>query len=209
MAQRLIDAITGMREQEAREITGELIKSGTDPLEILEDCRKAMEIIGKRFEEGDCFVPELLMAGEMLSQITESVKPVLSKSGNTIKKKGCIVIGTVQGDIHDIAKNIVSFMLDANGFEVKDLGVDVSPARFVEAVKETGAKIVGLSGFLTMAYDPMKATVQAIRGAGLGSVKIMIGGGQVDEQIREYTGADAFGKDAVSAIAQANAWIGG
>jgi len=114
-------------------------------------------------------------------------------------------LGTVQGDIHDIAKDIVGFMLDLNGFEVTDLGVDVPPAKFVETVQETGAKIVGLSGFLTLAYDPMKETVAAFKEAGL-DVKIMIGGGQVDENIRQYTGADAYGKDAMAAVALAKEW---
>jgi methanogenic corrinoid protein MtbC1 len=122
------------------------------------------------------------------------------------KKLGKIVLGTVQGDIHDIAKDIVGFMLDINGFEVTDLGVDVPPAKFVEAVKQSGAKIVGLSGFLTLAFDPMKYTVQALKEAGLTDVKVMIGGGQVDEQIRQYTGADAYGKDAMAAVAIAQSW---
>jgi methanogenic corrinoid protein MtbC1 len=122
------------------------------------------------------------------------------------EKLGKIVIGTVEGDIHDIAKDIVTFMLDLNGFEVTDLGVDVPPAKFVEAVKQTGAKIVGLSGFLTLAFDPMKDTVKALKGAGLTDVKVMIGGGQIDENIRQYTGADAYGKDAMAAVALAKEW---
>jgi 5-methyltetrahydrofolate--homocysteine methyltransferase len=122
------------------------------------------------------------------------------------EKLGKIVLGTVQGDIHDIAKDIVGFMLDLNGFEVTDLGVDVAPEKFVEAVKQTGARIVGLSGFLTLAFDPMKDTVAALKAAGLNDVKIMIGGGQVDENIRQYTGADAYGKDAMAAVALAKSW---
>src|SRR5512143_2177899 len=102
-------------------------------------------------------------------------------------------MGTVQGDIHDIGKDIVTFMLDVNGFEVKDLGVDVPVAKFVEVVKDFQPQVVGLSGFLTLAYDPMKNTVQALKDAGLrDKVKIMIGGGQIDDQIRQYTGADAY-----------------
>ena len=205
MSQKLIDAITEMREGDALKITQEMLEAGTPPLDILEACRNAMEVIGKRFEDGDCFIPELILAGDMLSQITEVIKPRL-KEGSAAKKLGKVVIGTVQGDIHDIAKDIVAFMLDINGFEVTDLGVDVPPAKFVETVKETGAKIVGLSGFLTLAYDPMKYTVQALKEAGQGDVKIMIGGGQVDENIRRYTGADAYGKDAMAAVALAKEW---
>ena len=204
MAQQLIDAITEMREDDALKITNELLAAGNDPLEVLDDCRKAMDVIGGRFESGESFIPELILAGEMMTQISDVVKPHLQQDASA-KKLGKVVIGTVEGDIHDIAKDIVAFMLDINGFDVTDLGVDVPPAKFVEAVQETGAKIVGLSGFLTLAYDPMRDTVAALKDAGL-DVKIMIGGGQIDEQIREYTGADAYGRDAMAAVALAKDW---
>lgn len=207
MKKDLINAITDMREEDALKITHSMLDAGTNPLQVLDACREAMEIIGQRFEMGECFIPELIMAGEVLSQISEIVKPQL-KQGAEQRKLGKVVIGTVQGDIHDIAKDIVAFMLDINGFEVTNLGVDVSPGRFVEAIKETGAKIVGLSGFLTLAFDPMKETVAAIKAAGLNEVKIMIGGGQIDEQVRKYTGADAYGRDAVAAVNLAKQWIG-
>jgi 5-methyltetrahydrofolate--homocysteine methyltransferase len=209
MSQKLIDAITDMREDDALKITDEMLESGTSPLNVLEACRKAMEVIGQRFEEGDCFVPELILAGEVLKQISEKIKPLMKEQAGVSEKLGKVVIGTVEGDIHDIAKDIVAFMLDVNGFEVTDLGVDVPPAKFVEATKETGATIVGLSGFLTLAYDPMKATVEALKEAELDDVKVMIGGGQVDEQIRQYTGADAFGRDAMMAVTLAKQWMGG
>jgi 5-methyltetrahydrofolate--homocysteine methyltransferase len=186
-----------------------MLQSGANPLDILEACRQAMEIIGKHFEEGVCFVPELILAGEVLKQISEKVKPLIQQQAGTTQKLGKVVFGTVQGDIHDIAKDIVVFMLDINGFAVTDLGVDVPPARFVKATQETGATIVGLSGFLTLAYDPMKATVEALKEAGLNKVKVMIGGGQIDEQIRAYTGADAFGRDAMTAVSLAKQWVGG
>jgi methanogenic corrinoid protein MtbC1 len=205
MSKELIDAITEMREEDALKITTQMLDAGTDPLDVLEACREAMEVIGNRFEAGDCFIPELMLAGEMLSQISTMIKPRLETEAST-EKLGKVVLGTVEGDIHDIAKDIVGFMLDINGFEVTDLGVDVSPAKFVETVKETGAMIVGLSGFLTLAYDPMKATVAALKEAGLTDVKVMIGGGQVDDQIRQYTGADAYGKNAMAAVALAKEW---
>jgi methanogenic corrinoid protein MtbC1 len=205
MSQKLIDAITEMREEDALKITQDLLEAGTSPLDILEACRKAMEVIGKRFEAGESFIPELIMAGDMLSQISGILKPKLEEEAAVVKL-GKVVIGTVQGDIHNIAKDIVAFMLDINGFEVTDLGVDVAPAKFVQAVKDSGAKIVGLSGFLTLAYDPMKETVAALKAAGLKDVKVMIGGGQVNEQIRQYTGADAYGKDAMAAVALAKQW---
>jgi len=205
MSKELIEAIIEMREEDAVAITNRLLDSGTSPVDVLEACREAMDIIGKRFETGESFIPELILAGEILGQISAIIKPRIQQVGES-KKLGKIVIGTVQGDIHDIAKDIVGFMLDINGFEVTDLGVDVPPAKFVETVKQTGAKIVGLSGFLTLAFDPMKYTVQALKDAGLTDVKIMIGGGQVDENIRQYTGADAYGKDAMAAVAIAKSW---
>jgi methanogenic corrinoid protein MtbC1 len=205
MSKELIEAIIEMREEDAVAITNRLLDSGTSPVDVLEACREAMDIIGKRFETGESFIPELILAGEILGQISAIIKPRIQQVGES-KKLGKIVIGTVQGDIHDIAKDIVGFMLDINGFEVTDLGVDVPPAKFVEAVKQTGAKIVGLSGFLTLAFDPMKYTVQALKEAGMIEVKIMIGGGQIDEQIRQYTGADAYGKDAMAAVAIAKSW---
>ena len=208
MSQELITAITEMREADALKLTRDLLDKGTDPISVLDDCRSAMTIIGDRFEAGDCFIPELILAGEMLSQIAAIVKPRIA-TDTSAAKMGKIVLGTVEGDIHDIAKDIVGFMLDLNGMEVIDLGVDVPPARFVEAVKANGATMVGLSGFLTLAYDPMKATVEALKAAGLTDVKVMIGGGQIDEQIREFTGADAYGKDAMAAVALAKQWAGG
>ncbi len=207
MSQELIDAIVEIREDDALALANQLLDNGTAPLDILDACKDAMDIIGERYEQGEAFIPELMMAGEMLTAISEIIKPRLAGEGG-IEKKGKVVFGTVEGDIHDIAKDIVVFMLDINGFEVIDLGVDVPPAKFVEAAKESGASIVGLSGFLTLAFDPMKDTVAALKAAGL-NVKTMIGGGQIDEQIKEYTGADAWGRDAMAAIALANEWVGG
>lgn len=207
MAQQLINAITELREEDALKIVNNLLDSGTAPIVILDACKQAMDIIGQRFESGESFIPELILAGEMLTAITEIIKPHMTGEGDG-KKKGKVVIGTVQGDIHDIAKDIVVFMLDINGFEVIDLGVDVPSVKFVEAVKDSGASIVGLSGFLTLAFDPMKETIAALNAAGL-CVKVMIGGGQIDEQIRAYTNADAYGKDAMAAVALANEWVGG
>ena len=164
MSKELIEAITEMREEDAVAITTQAAGwRHQTPSHVLDACREAMGIIGKRFETGECFIPELILAGEILGQISAIVKPRMQQAGES-KKLGKIVLGTVQGDIHDIAKDIVGFMLDINGFEVTDLGVDVPPAKFVEAVKQTGAKIVGLSGFLTLAFDPMKDTVAGAEG---------------------------------------------
>lgn len=207
MSQELIDAITDMREEDALQIANDLLDAGVSPLAILDDCRTAMDVVGKRFECGESFIPELILAGEMLAQISAVVKPRLQEA-QTTKKIGTVVLGTVQGDIHDIAKDIVGFMLDINGFEVIDLGVDVPVQKFVDTVRESGAKVVALSGFLTLAFDPMKDTVAAIKAAGFTDVKIMIGGGQIDEQVRLYTGADKYGKDAIAAVNMAKEWYG-
>ena len=206
MTQQLIDAMVEMREDDALKIVDELLAQGTEPLAILDACRDAMQVIGKKFETGEMFIPELMLGGEMLGAISDKVKPLLKEAGGDAEKLGKVVIGTVEGDIHDIAKDIVVTMLDINGFEVTDLGVDVPPAKFVETVQQTGAKIVGLSGFLTLAYDPMKNTVAALKEAGLNDVKVMIGGGQIDEQVKQYTEADAYGRDAMAAVALAKEW---
>lgn len=202
----LVEAITEMREDDAIRLAREELKSGTPPVEILDHCREAMALIGQRFEEGDCFVPELILAGEILRQISDVVKPQIAQTAD-MKKIGRVVIGTVEGDIHDIGKDIVAFMLDINGFDVQNLGVDVPAAKFVAAVKEFQPQVVGLSGFLTLAYEPMKNTIKALRDAGF-TGKVMIGGGEMDEQVRQYTNADAYGKDAVAAVSLAKRWVG-
>ena len=209
MSQKLVDAIADMREEEALKLVREMVESGSDPMAILESVRQAMDIVGQRYEQGVYFLPELMLAGEMMNQITGLVKPHLAKSP-TVKRRGKVVIGTVQGDIHDIGKNIVTFMLDANGFEVLDLGVDIPAQKFAEAVRDFQPQVVGLSGFLTLTFDVMKETVEAIKKAGLrDKVKIMVGGGQIDEEVRKHTGADAYGEDAMAAVKLAKGWIGG
>jgi methanogenic corrinoid protein MtbC1 len=208
MAKDLVRALSDLKEQEVVKIVEDRLNAKEDPLRILEDARKGMEIVGKRFASSEYFIPDLVYSGEILKAVTELVKPKLTK-GTEAKKLGKIVFGTVAGDIHDIGKDIVVFMLDVNGFEVHDLGVDVPMQKFVEKIKETGAPIVGLSGFLTLAFDSMKQTVDAIKAAGLrDKVKVMIGGGQVTEEVTKYTGADAYGKDAVAGVALAKKWAG-
>jgi methanogenic corrinoid protein MtbC1 len=206
MTDQLVEAIVEMRDDEAIEIAASRIASGVDPLEILAACRDAMTEVGRRFESGDYFVPELILAGEMLRSISELVKPLMAGTAAEAKRAR-IVLGTVAGDIHDIGKDIVYFMLDVNGFDVVDLGVDVPVQTFVEKVRELKPQIVALSGFLTLAYDSMRDTISALEAAGLREdVKVMIGGGVVDAQVCEFTGADAFGLDAMAAVNLARAW---
>jgi len=208
MSKELVNAIADMKEEEALKLVKQMVAGGSKPMAILEATREAMDIIGKRYEKGTYFLPELMLAGEMLNEIMVIIKPELAKAPEA-KHLGKVVIGTVTGDIHDIGKNIVTFLLDANGFEVRDLGVDVPPQKFVEAIREFHPQVVGLSGFLTLAFDAMKETVDAIKAAGLrDGVKIMIGGGQVTDQIQAYAGADAYGKDAVAGVSLAKKWVG-
>jgi len=209
MAKDLVKTLSDLKEKEALKIVEDRLKAGEDPLKILDDARKAVEIVGKRFSDGEYFIPDLVYSGEILKGVTDMVKPKITKAAAT-KRVGKVIIGTVAGDIHDIGKDIVVFMLDVNGFEVTDLGIDVAAQKFVDAIKNTGSKVVALSGFLTLAFQSMKDTVDAIKKAGLrDKVKIMIGGGQIDEQVKSFTGADAYGKDAMEGVKLAKGWIGG
>jgi 5-methyltetrahydrofolate--homocysteine methyltransferase len=208
MDKKLVDMMADLKEEEVLALVTEKIKKGEDPMGILDDARSAMEVVGKRFESCEYFIPDLMMAGEILRQISEQVKPLLDKTSGG-KKLGKVIIGTVAGDIHDIGKDIVTFMLDVSGFDVLDLGIDVPVEVFVEKIKEFQPQVVGLSGFLTLAFDSMKNTVAAIKQAGLrDNIKIMIGGGQIDDEVRKYVGADAYGKDAVAGVQLTRQWIG-
>jgi 5-methyltetrahydrofolate--homocysteine methyltransferase len=146
----------------------------------------------------------------MLETIGTIAKPLIKQgTGGEPQRLARVLIGTVHGDLHDIGKNIVTFMLDINGFEVKDIGVDVPVATFIDEITDFKPQVVGLSGFLTLAFDSMKETIDAIAGAGLrDGMKIMIGGGQIDETVRAYTGADAFGNSAVDAVSLCKDWAG-
>jgi 5-methyltetrahydrofolate--homocysteine methyltransferase len=204
----LVNLLADLKDAEVLELVRKRLESNDDPLKILEDSRKGMEIVGKRFADDEYFLPELVFSGDLLKRLTDLVKPHLTQSVET-KRIGKVVIGTVSGDIHDIGLNIVGFMLDVNGFEVYNLGVDVPVENFIKRVKETEAPILGLSGFLTPAFDAMKETVEAVVNAGIRDrLKIMIGGGQLDDDIRKYAGADAHGKNAMEAVALAKEWVG-
>ena len=208
MANELVDAMANMREKDALDISKKMLEGGEDPLAVLEHCRHALEIVGKRFETGKYFLPELILAGEMLKKIAHIAKPYLKQESNQKTQAiGKVVIGSVKGDIHDIGKDIVAFMLDINGFEVHDLGVDVPAENFAEAIRAFQPQVVGMSALLTTAFDSMKNTVDVIKDAGLRDrVKIMIGGGAVDDKVRQFAAADAYGSDAVAAVNLAKKW---
>jgi methanogenic corrinoid protein MtbC1 len=208
MLDKLLDAMVNMKEKEAIETARTLLDQGENPLSILNTCTRAMETVGERFERGEYFLPHLIMAGEMLKQISQMVKPQLQEQV-VEEKLGKVVIGTVEGDIHDIGKDIVTFIFEVNGLEVHDIGIDVAPGRFVEAINQFHPQVVGMSGLLTLAYDSMKNTVEAIEDAGLRNrVKIMIGGGQMSDDVKAYVGADAYCKDAIEGLNLAKKWTG-
>lgn len=211
MAKELTKLLADLKENEALDLTKAYLEQGKDPMEIMAAAREGMKIVGARFAEEVYFIPDLVYSGKILRGIAQVAEPFLKKGMESQGERvGKIVIGTVEGDIHDIGKDLVVFMLDISGYEVFDLGIDVPKQKFVDTIKETRSKVVGLSGFLTLAYDSMKETVDAIKEAGLrDQIKVMIGGGQIDEQIMDYTGADAYGKDAMEAVNIANQWYGG
>ncbi len=210
MKEKLINAIADKHEEEALKLVNEMLAEGVDPQLILDAGKEAMVIVGKRFEDETYFLPELVFTGETLRKIGEIVKPKIKGKTTETKPLGKIVIGTVNGDIHDIGKDIVAFLLDVNNFEVHDLGINVPAETFVDKIKEVKPEVVGLSGFLTLAFDSMRNTINAIKEAGIrDDVKIMIGGAQMDDKVSSYVGADAFGNDATVAVNLAKAWIGG
>ncbi|MDR1027907.1 MAG: cobalamin-dependent protein [Clostridiales Family XIII bacterium] len=209
MNQELIDAIAELDEEKALRIMNQALAEGTPPLEILNAGQIAMSVVGERFEKQEYYLAELMMAGELLKQISDIIKPKMNASEAEVNPKGRIVIGTVRGDVHNIGKDIVVFMLEMNGYDVYDLGVDVPEEAFLKAVREIDPGMVCLSGLLTTIFPVFRSTIEALEKAGLRNrVKIAVGGGQVDEKVREYTGADGYGSLAVTAVTLANQWMG-
>ncbi len=201
----LTQAMTDLDEETALNLVRDRLAAHEDPLAILAACREGLTQVGQRYERGEYFVSELIMAGEVFKQVMVELGPLSAASPEDAR--GSIVFGTVKSDIHDIGKDLVIGLLRAAGFAVIDLGIDVPAERFVEAVQASGAKVVGLSGLLTTAFDSMKATVSALQVAGLRpGVKVMIGGGLVNEIVMAYAGADAFGTDPQQAVELAGRW---
>jgi methanogenic corrinoid protein MtbC1 len=202
----LSEAIADLKEAEAIALCERLIRSGGEPGKILTASAGAMSVVGDRFEKGEYYLPDLIMAEEIMKEISSLVLPLMPQAADE-DQRAIVVLGTVKGDIHDIGKDIVAFVLDANGFRVQDLGVDVPPQAFVAALRETDASILALSALLTTALEPMKRTVGAVQSAGLGRrVRVMVGGGPVDDRAREYAGADGWGATAFDAVRLAKHW---
>ncbi len=176
------------------------IDNGVSPEDILLQCQEGMVAIGDEFDKKNLFVSDLMMAGAIFESVSEILLPLLKK-GESEKKGVKVVIGTVKNDIHDIGKDIVSNMLIASGFDVIDLGVDVSPEDFVKALVDNDAKILAMSCLLVSCYDSILATVKALEDAGIrDKIKVIIGGGPVDEHVVKYSKADAFGEGPQDAI---------
>ncbi|KPJ74824.1 MAG: cobalamin-binding protein [Deltaproteobacteria bacterium SG8_13] len=196
----LIEALRDLKESEVNELVENRIAEGVSPLEIIAACNEGMVAVGELFSQNKYFISQLIFSAEILKGVMKRLDPLLKGQApaSTDKK---VVIGTVKGDIHDIGKNIVGTLLRGSGFDVVDLGVDVPADRFVTAVKQSGAKVLGMSALLNFTYPEMKNVVDAVIEAGLrDKVRIIIGGAPVNEQVREYAGADHYASDAVSGV---------
>ena len=200
----LAAAMGDLDEDTVKEIL-EAVATPEDADKAMEACQKGMDTVGKLFEEGEYFVGDLIYAGELMTDAVEVLKPFLT-GGESSGSKTKMILCTVKDDLHDIGKNIVRSMLEAGGFEVLDLGIDVPAAKIVEAAKENGIKIVALSGVLTLAVDSMKATVEAFKAEGMDDVKIIIGGAPVSEAACRLTGADEWAHSPQKTVSVCKAW---
>lgn len=198
----LINAVAELREAEALELVRRRIQAGDDPLSIVEDCQEGLRQVGERYERREYYLSGLIMAGEIFSEIMEALASLIEQrfSGS---ESGLVLLGTVEGDIHDIGKNNLALLLNSYGFTVHDLGVDTPPGDFVQTAERIHPDIIGLSGLLTSSYDSMRATVQALRGSldrHVATRPIVIGGNQLNEQVCNYVGADAWVTDAMTGV---------
>jgi len=201
------DALVAMNEQKVKELVREALDQGVLAREILDKgLVPGMDIVGEKMENGDMFIPEVLMSAKAMSAAVEILKPLLGDEGLTAAGK--VVIGTVKGDLHDIGKNLVVLMLESAGFEVYNLGVDVAPEEFARAVQEKGADLLGLSALLTTTMPMMKKTIDAVVESGLrDSVKVIVGGAPVNQKFADEIGADGYASDAGSANKLAKALL--
>ncbi len=200
---QLYTAVLDGNANAARTITEKALAEGVDPQRLVSDYMiPAMDEAGRRFECNEYFVPELLVAARAMKASLELIRPLLAAQG--AEPVGRVVIGTVKGDLHDIGKNLVAAMLEGGGFEVNDLGVDVTPERFVSTALEKKATLVALSALLTTTMPSMKATVEAFKSAGVREkVKVMIGGAPVTQKYADEIGADGYSENAAGAVALA------
>jgi len=196
----LAEALTNLEEQRVYELVDQKVNEGEDVLRIISELNEGMINVGELFSSGEYFISQLIFSGEILKEVMTKLEPLLRKV-EAGRSSGKVVIGTVKGDIHDIGKNIVITLLNGSGFDVLDLGVDVPAEKFVEAIKQTGAKVLGLSALLNFTYPEMKSVIEQVEKAGLRDrVKVIIGGAPCNEQVREFTGADFCAKDAIAGV---------
>lgn len=201
MSEELSMALVELKRDEAVEMVRSKIDGGEDPLQILEECRRGMTIVGERFQKGEYFLAELMLSGEIFKGAMAILEPYLGKVRSP-KPLGKVVLATLQGDIHDLGKNIVAIMLKAQGFEVHDLGVDVAPGLVVEKVRETAPDFVGFSALITTSFDSMKQAAEMLHEAGLREqFKLMIGGGVTTPVVKDHVGADFQTTDATEGVA--------
>lgn len=198
----LIQNIADLNENTSLKLVQVLIENQIDPLDIVQDCQEGMRQVGERYERGEYFLSALIMAGEIFREVMEIVTPMIKERfrGN---ETGVILLGTVEGDIHDIGKNNLSLLLSSYGFTVHDLGVDVPPHEFLRQAQKLYPDVIGLSGLLTSSYDSMRRTVELLRHAAqrrVAQIPIIIGGNQLNEQVCQYVGADAWVNDAMSGV---------
>ncbi len=205
--EEISEAIVELEEEKVLRLVKEKLEANEDPLQILEACRKGMTMIGSK--SGDTiFLTDLIMAGEIFNEAMELLMPKLV--GSSTQNLGKVVIGTVQGDIHNIGKDIAINFLKAEGFEIVDLGVDTPPEKFIDAIKEHKPPVVGMSGLLTLSIEPMKKTIEAIKAANLrADVKVIVGGERMDDDVCNHIGADAWVNDAIEGVNIIKKWVGG
>jgi len=206
---KIMEAIVNLQLEEALEYAKKAVDVGVDPQEIISNSIvKGMEIVGEKFEKGEYFLSELIAAGEIGKQIIELLNPFIKMSARESRRLGKVVIGTVRGDIHDIGKNIVAMLLDTAGFEVIDLGADVPPDRFVEAVAKHDAKIVAMSALLTVTMPEMRGVIEELKKTGLRDrVKVIVGGAPVTKEFADEIGADGYGENAFEGVKICKSWM--
>jgi methylmalonyl-CoA mutase cobalamin-binding domain/chain len=206
MPDQIAQGLAGLEREATMVAVADALATGTEPTTVLSSCQEGMLQVGQRFAAGEYFISDLMLAADIFKEASAQLG--LGAADESGAQGAAVIIGTAHGDVHDIGKDLVVSMLRAAGYNVTDLGVDVTPERFVAAARETGAKVVGLSGLLTISFDAMKRTVEALGAAGLrDSVKVMVGGGPTDAGACAYIGADAWGHDATDAIKLCKTWV--
>ena len=207
MSEEITQSLVNLEEDKTLDLVKKAINEGTDPIKLIDYLREAMTIVGQKFAEKEYYLTDIVYAAEIFHLSMEIIEPHMQLASTEVLGK--VVIGTTQSDIHDIGKNIVASLLKCAGFEVHDLGVDVPPDKFLEKIREVNPDIVGLSGLLTTSFEPMLKTIELLEKEGVrSSVRVMVGGGPVNEEWAQKVKADAFAKDAVECVNLAKKFCG-